>query len=104
MSIVANSSWSSDNRNWVWLMRISIICSLLMLGFPVPEGYDISQHLRFASDYHEAILNGSFIPRWASVDNFGFGGIGIRFYPPFADVFLAITQIFTNDWYKTLLI
>lgn len=77
----------------------------MMLAFPIqgiPEGYDVAQHLRFAVAYQDAILNGSFIPVWPLTDNLGFGSVGIRFYPPFADVVLAVTQIFTGDWYRTL--
>lgn len=75
-----------------------------MLGFPVPQGYDIAQHVRFASSYQNAILSGAFFPSWAQSENFGFGSVGIRFYPPFADYVLAITQFATNDWYDTFLI
>ena len=75
-----------------------------MLGFPVPQGYDIAQHVRFASSYQDAILAGVFVPSWAQSENFGFGSVGIRFYPPFADYVLAVTQFVTHDWYDTFLI
>jgi hypothetical protein len=92
-------------KDWFWLGLICVACSLLMLAFPIlgiPDGYDVAQHLRFAAAYQDAILDGSFVPVWASIDNLGFGSVGVRFYPPFADYILAITQIFTNDWYQTL--
>lgn len=97
--------WDHQDDNWLWLAVIFVACTIVMLAFPimgVPEGYDITQHLRFAASYHDAILDGSFLPVWSSIENFGFGSVGIRVYPPFADYLLGITQIFTNDWYNTL--
>ncbi len=90
--------------DWFWIALICLACALIMIDFPlegVPDGYDLAQHLRFAASYHDAILNGSFIPFWAAGDNLGFGSVGVRFYPPLADYVLAVTQIFTNDWYKS---
>lgn len=92
-------------RNSFWLGMICIVGCTTMLAFPllgIQNGYDISQHIRFAGAYQEAILNGSFIPGWADSDNLGFGSVGIRFYPPLADFLLAVTQIFTNDWYRSM--
>ena len=93
-----------SSRNWIWLSLICLGCVVLMSGLPVPQGYDITQHLRFAASYREAILDGSFIPGWAGVDNLGYGSVGVRFYPPLADFILAVTHIFTNDWYLAFLI
>ena len=92
-------------KNYFWLGMICFVCCATMLAFPllgIQDGYDISQHIRFAAAYQEAILNGSFIPVWADSDNLGFGSVGIRFYPPLADYLLAVTQIFTNDWYRSM--
>lgn len=75
-----------------------------MLGLPVPQGYDIAQHVRFASAYQEAMVNGVVVPSWAGSENMGFGSVGVRFYPPFADYILAATQLLTRDWYDTFLI
>jgi len=105
MDKVLKFIWCHREDNWLWLGVICITCSIVMLAFPVmgvPEGYDIAQHLRFAAAYREAMLDGSLIPLWSSVENLGFGSVGIRFYPPFADYLLGITQLFANDWYETL--
>lgn len=94
-----------SSSNWFWILWICLACALLMMAFPIlgiPDGYDVAQHLRFAAAYKDAIIDGSFVPVWSSVENLGFGSVGVRFYPPFADYLLAITQIFTNDWYQTL--
>jgi hypothetical protein len=96
-----------EGAHWPWVCIITTIALVVMSGFllqGVPEGYDVAQHIRFAAAYHDAFLNGSFFPGWSAVDNFGYGSVGIRFYPPFADYVLALTQIFTNDWYESLVL
>src|SRR5262245_26535685 len=62
----------------------------------LPSGYDMVTDIRFASALKEAMLTGHFVPGWAN-DNFGFGSIGIRFYPPLAFYLLAITEMITTD-------
>ncbi|NJM54352.1 MAG: hypothetical protein HC846_13835, partial [Blastocatellia bacterium] len=42
-----------------------------------------------------------FFLSWSAQTNYGFGDIGLRFYPPLAHYLLAFTQIFTNDWQTT---
>ncbi len=58
--------------------------------------------IRFAAAFQDAIANGQLFPSWAD-DNFGFGSIGIRFYPPLSIYILAITHLITNDWFITFL-
>lgn len=87
-----------------WLVLIAICCVLLMIAFPLagtPIGYDLAQHFRFAAEYNAAIADGKLMPLWADVDNLGFGSIGVRFYPPLADLALGLTQFFTGDWFTT---
>ena len=99
------NSFSDDGPSTsVWLMRICVVCSIVMLGLPVPQGYDIAQHVRFASAYQESLSNGILFPGWSQFENFGFGGVGLRFYPPFADYVLGLIQFVTHDWYDTFLI
>ncbi|MEP6849247.1 MAG: 6-pyruvoyl-tetrahydropterin synthase-related protein [Acidobacteriota bacterium] len=70
--------------------------------FGIPDGYDTPQHLRFVETYQNAISTGTIIPSWASVDNFGFGSIGIRFYPPLAHYLMAFVQSIVHDWFDTI--
>ncbi|MEP7076215.1 MAG: 6-pyruvoyl-tetrahydropterin synthase-related protein [Acidobacteriota bacterium] len=96
-----------SSRDRFWLVLIVIACSGVMLPMVVmgvPEGYDILDHLLFASAYHDAILKGSLIVRWGAADNFGFGSVGTRFYPPIADFLTGVINIFTNDWYNSFLV
>ena len=74
-----------------------VFLPILILG--VPDGYDLMQHMRFAGAYYDAILSGDLIPVWSAKDNFGFGGIGIRYYPPLAYVVLALTKLATGNWF-----
>jgi hypothetical protein len=67
----------------------------------IPDGYDLMQHMRFASSYEHAIVTGEIIPKWGGHDNFGFGSIGVRYYPPLAYLVIALTHIVTGDWYTS---
>ena len=91
--------------NTFWIFVIFAVCCLVLVPIPlfgIPEGYDIPQHLRFVATFQESLLDGTLIPSWAAVDNYGLGSVGIRFYPPLTHYLMAVTQIFTGDWYNTL--
>jgi hypothetical protein len=93
------------DSDWLWIALILGVCCIVMLPIPligIPDGYDIPQHLRFVATFQESMLDGSFIPSWAAVDNYGFGSVGIRFYPPLSHYLMAATQMLTKDWYDTL--
>ncbi len=83
----------------IFLVVAAVILPMAFMG--VPDGYDLMQHIRFAAAYKDAILSGEFIPKWPANDNFGFGGIGIRYYPPLAYYVLAFMRIFTGSWYHS---
>lgn len=69
----------------------------------VPDGFDLLQHMRFAAAYHDALLSGDIIPSWAGSDNFGYGSIGVRYYPPLAYILLAGGKIVSGSWYFSFL-
>ena len=94
------------------LLRSNAICITFLFlfcfatfGLPLlaglPSGFDMVTDIRFASALKDAMLAGEFFPGWAN-DNFGFGSIGIRFYPPVAFYVLAITELFIGDWFWAL--
>ncbi len=90
--------------NWLCLIFVGLLVTLVMLPMPllgIPDGYDLFQHMRFAVTFHEAILNGDFFPGWGAADNYGFGSIGIRYYPPVSHYLMAFTQMLTKDWFDT---
>lgn len=83
------------------VVAISAIVFLPIAFLGIPDGYDLMQHMRFALAYKQAILIGEIVPKWAGYDNFGFGSIGVRYYPPLAYASLALTRILTGDWYTS---
>ncbi|MFT3745770.1 MAG: 6-pyruvoyl-tetrahydropterin synthase-related protein [Pyrinomonadaceae bacterium] len=62
------------------------------------------QHMRFAGAYYDSIVSGDMIPLWSANDNYGFGGIGIRYYPPVAYIVLALTKLLTGNWFNSFFI
>jgi hypothetical protein len=92
---------------WVHLACILLFC-YLAFALPVqllglPSGFDMLTNVQFAVAFQDAISTGHLFPSWAN-DNFGYGSIGIRFYPPVSTFFLAVTQLLTNDWFTAFLI
>ena len=91
--------------------RLSIILLIVavfispMIFLGIPDGnIDFPTHLQFAAAYHDAILNGDFLPTWAGSDNLGFGSIGIRFYPPISSLSLALIKMITGNWLDAFLV
>jgi uncharacterized membrane protein len=80
---------------------VSFVGPILYYG--LPNGFDLSTDLRFASAFRDEMVSGRFFPGWSN-DNFGFGSVGVRFYPPIAFLALALGQIITNDWFSAILI
>jgi uncharacterized membrane protein len=94
-----------QNKTWLHLAVI-LLFAYLSLVLPIqilgpPSALDMETDLRFASAFQEAFASGHLFPSWAN-DNFGYGSIGIRFYPPLSLFLLAITQLLTNDWFAAL--
>ncbi len=85
------------------ILLTATVVMLPMFIFGVPDGFDLLQHIRFAVAYHDAILSGEFIPAWAANDNFGYGSIGIRYYPPVAYILLAAGKIVSGSWYYSFI-
>ena len=63
------------------------------------SGNDFQQHYQFAVTIYEAIANGRLFPGWADTTNFGFGDVGVRFYPPLSYYVLALFRWFTGNWF-----
>jgi uncharacterized membrane protein len=92
------------SRNSVCILFLLVFCFAsfaLPLLAGLPSGFDMLTDIRFASALKDAMLAGELFPGWAN-DNFGFGSIGIRFYPPIAFYVLAFTEMLTADWFWAL--
>lgn len=92
---------AKDSVCLILLILFAFALILPIIYFGIPKGSDLPQHYQFAMTYFESIRSGDFFPNWSAFENYGYGGIGIRIYPPLADYLLALTQFLTNDWYHT---
>jgi hypothetical protein len=91
----------SSGKSIAIILAVAALVFLPIAIIGIPDGYDLMQHMRFAETYRSALLNGNLVPTWSALDNYGFGGIGTRYYPPLAYYALAITRILTGSWYHS---
>jgi hypothetical protein len=94
-----------SKHNWSCVAIIFATCAVAII-FPIAIGGlhasgDLGVYLSFAQDIRAAISSHDFFPGWAN-DNLGFGGVGIRFYPPVASYVLALLAMLTNSWYYSI--
>lgn len=81
------------------IILVGIVSVLPIVFYGIPDTIDTPQHYKFANIYYHSIQEGNFFPSWSDKENFGYGGIGIRFYPPLVYYFLAILKIIVGNWY-----
>ncbi len=67
--------------------------------FGIPDSTDLPQHFKFAQIFYDSLNSGNYFPGWAGNENFGYGDIGIRFYPPLEYYLLAFVRIIVGNWY-----
>jgi hypothetical protein len=97
-----NAAADISTRTAMLIIAATVLALFLPLFYlGIPDGFDLMQHMRFADAYRLAIMNGEFIPKWAGADNFGFGSIGIRYYPPLPYAVMSVSRILTGDWYTS---
>lgn len=78
---------------------VTFLVPILVSG--LPNGYDLNTDLRFASTLYEEMGNAVLFPGWAN-DNFGYGSVGIRFYPPVSLHGLAVGKMISGEWYDSI--
>jgi 6-pyruvoyl-tetrahydropterin synthase related domain len=93
----------------VWFC-LAVICGVSFLTTILPvlitglhASGDLSVYLGFAQEIRSAIEQGRYFPGWAN-DTFGYGSLGIRFYPPIGYYTSAIVFLFVGDWYTAVCI
>lgn len=89
-------------QNIYYLLGIFLISGIFVLPiyfWGIPSGNDLPQHFQFAASIEHSLLAGEIYPAWSSQENNGYGGIGLRFYPPAAHYVLAVAKILTGDWF-----
>lgn len=90
------------SNEYLYLVAACVIAVLSIMPiafFGIPDSNDLPQHYRFAQIYFNSLSNGEFFPGWAGNENFGYGDIGLRFYPPLAYYVLASARILVGNWY-----
>jgi hypothetical protein len=80
------------------ILAVSILVVLPVLLNGIPYSNDLRQHYQFAASIEQAINSGEFFPNWSAFENNGYGGIGLRFYPPISYYILALGKILTGNW------
>src|SRR5688572_28678214 len=92
-------------RSWFLITVILLFCyvwfALPLQIWGVREGFDMLKDIRFALTIQDAISAGQLIPNWAN-DNFGYGSVGVRFFPLLSYYTLAIAHLITNDWFTAI--
>lgn len=100
--MIFHSETTRISKEWQYLGLVLLVGVLVMLPIAIlgiPKGNDLNQHFQFAQAYYDSIMNGNWFPSWSSRENFGYGSIGIRFYPPLAYYILAFGRIISGSWY-----
>jgi hypothetical protein len=80
------------------MAAVLITLPIYILG--IPGGNDLPQHYQFAQTFRESILGGTAYPSWAASANFGYGDVGVRFYPPLAYYVLNAFMFAAGHWYE----
>src|SRR5262245_49542011 len=93
----------SENR-WdilsVFALCVVSFCLILPIWLKgIPTGNDLPQHFQFAITIHDALLAGDYYPSWMPHENKGYGGVGMRFYPPIGYYTLALVRIAVGNWF-----
>lgn len=81
------------------ILLASVALTLPVFIDGVPKGNDLQQHLQFGLTFYNSILEGDLIPSLSTTTNFGFGDVGVRFYPPLSYYVLALFRIVSGSWH-----
>ncbi|MFT3745766.1 MAG: 6-pyruvoyl-tetrahydropterin synthase-related protein [Pyrinomonadaceae bacterium] len=85
-------------------VMICVVVVLPLVIFGLHDSTDLYQHIQFASTFHHSILAGYPYPSWSEEENFGYGSVGMRFYPPLFQFLIALVRIVTGDWHLAICI
>ena len=102
----ANKTESRQTSNRSELSAFLIVAAVGILSivpvmlYGIPENKDLSNHLRFAIPFYDAIRAGHFYPGWLAEATGGLGDPSFRFYPPGLYYLLAATRTLTGNWYS----
>lgn len=91
-----------SSSEWSYLGIVFLAAVLVILPvafFGIPNGHDLPQHFQFANAYYDSLIGGDGFPSWSARENFGYGSIGIRFYPPLSYYVLALFRVVSGNWF-----
>jgi hypothetical protein len=77
---------------------ISVLVILPIIFLGLHDSTDLYQHIQFASTFYHSILSGDYYPSWSGEENFGYGSVGLRFYPPLFQFLLGLSRVVTGNW------
>lgn len=98
----SESPFQTATRDAVIVLAFSVIL-ILPIGFlGIPDNYDVMEHMRFAVSYSDALRAGHLLPVWSDLDNHGFGGAGVRLYPPLTYILMALIKSVGLSWHWTV--
>jgi hypothetical protein len=95
-------NFEQSSKEWFYPGIACLAAVVVMLPIAVwgiPDGADLPQHFQFAQTYYDALTSGDGFPNWSARENFGYGSIGIRFYPPLSYYVLAFARILDGNWF-----
>jgi uncharacterized membrane protein len=81
------------------LLFSGLLISAPILAWGVPDGPDLSMHIRVATSFYTSIQEGNLLPSWLAESNSGYGDPGVRFYPPVIYYLLSLFYAITGTWY-----
>lgn len=102
MTIIPETHSISKRQDIFCLLGICVLAVCIMLPAllqGVPKGDDMPQHLQFTLTVYDSIMAGDLYPAWMENENHGYGGVGMRFYPPVAYYVLAAGRMAAGSWY-----
>ena len=98
--------WSRRvEKTWFFPSAVAVMCFLVII-VPLSIGGlhasgDLTVYLSFAQEFRSSLLEGDLFPAW-TFDNVGYGGVGLRFYPPMAGLTTALIASLTGSWFYAI--
>lgn len=102
MNLISATSSSVRDLLLILVFSIAIVLPIGLLG--IPDNYDVMEHMRFAVSYSDALANKNILAVWSDLDNHGFGGAGVRLYPPLTYIVMALIKSAGITWHTTVTI
>ncbi len=100
----STSSFRKSKKDLLFLAGVCVAALCLVLPIwlsGIPRGNDLPQHFQFAVTIFDALQAGDYYPAWMPNENKGYGGVGLRFYPPVPYYALALGKMLAGNWFNS---